>query len=456
MVFTMVALWCITGIILISDTKSFNLRWAAALTFTAGVGGLSRVIKDTIEPYLLRHNLFDVKLFNILDSAHSICSFITQNFVPYTFLMFSIYYSNLISKRAKKILTFIFLIPIMYMLFTTPIIPEINISFRIIIIWVIPYIIAGSIILIYSYIKEKNPILKKERALVVILAVIPMIFVCFANYIASAANYRDLFRFNSFIIVIFFISFIVFTSKYGVIGIKIKVEYNKNYDDTIRAINTGAGILAHSIKNELSKISLCAYNIGDNENAKIILKSVNHMRDMVSKINEKIQDINLEKRQHSLDKIITESVELVKPLILDKKINIDKCYNEDAIIDCDIVHIRETLLNILKNSIESIEDSGSIKIYIYKFSKQVTIEITDSGPGIPKEYLKKVVEPFFSTKDRYKNFGLGLSYCYSVMYKHGGTFEINSTEGEGTTVYLNFMQNRKKGIGRWIWKNESE
>ena len=88
------------------------------------------------------------------------------------------------------------------------------------------------------------------------------------------------------------------------------------------------------------------------------------MRDIVSNIYEKIQNINLQKSPNSLDQLISESIELVTPLMIDKKIDIKKCYAADAIVECDKVHIRETLMNILKNSIDAIEDTGSIKIQI--------------------------------------------------------------------------------------------
>ena len=106
------------------------------------------------------------------------------------------------------------------MLYLISVLPTPGTPFKIIIIWVIPYILTGSAILIYSYIKERNPILKRDRALIAIMAIIPMIFVLFANYIASATEHRNLFRFNVCIIFILLVSFVAFIYKYGVLGIK--------------------------------------------------------------------------------------------------------------------------------------------------------------------------------------------------------------------------------------------
>lgn len=65
MLFTMVALWIITIILLVSDARSVNTRWAAALTFTVGVGGLSRVIKDTAIPGLLKYDIYNSQLIDV-------------------------------------------------------------------------------------------------------------------------------------------------------------------------------------------------------------------------------------------------------------------------------------------------------------------------------------------------------------------------------------------------------
>ena len=60
-----------------------------------------------------------------------------------------------------------------------------------------------------------------------------------------------------------------------------------------------------------------------------------------------------------------------------------------------------------------------------------------------KSVLKQAVEPFYTTKSGNRNnFGLGLAYCYSVMKKHGGSLEISSEPGKGTSVYLTFPGQR--------------
>jgi CheY-like chemotaxis protein len=68
--------------------------------------------------------------------------------------------------------------------------------------------------------------------------------------------------------------------------------------------------------------------------------------------------------------------------------------------------------------------------------RYVTITVRDSGPGIPQEYLAKIFDPYFTTKE--KGSGLGLATSYSIVRNHGGIIEVSSEEGRGTlfTIYL--------------------
>ncbi|HVP14650.1 MAG TPA: ATP-binding protein, partial [Terriglobales bacterium] len=74
------------------------------------------------------------------------------------------------------------------------------------------------------------------------------------------------------------------------------------------------------------------------------------------------------------------------------------------------------------------------------------VRVTDTGPGIPRRLLGKLFDPFFSTKPR--GTGLGLSICQTIMQEHGGSIEIASREGRGTTVLLDFPTEKRHGERR--------
>ena len=72
--------------------------------------------------------------------------------------------------------------------------------------------------------------------------------------------------------------------------------------------------------------------------------------------------------------------------------------------------------------------------------------MSDTGAGIPRGVLAKLFDPFFSTKPQ--GTGLGLSISQTIMHEHGGSIEVASREGRGTTVLLNFPVEKRNGARR--------
>ena len=109
-------------------------------------------------------------------------------------------------------------------------------------------------------------------------------------------------------------------------------------------------------------------------------------------------------------------------------------------ITTDPSQLQQVMLNILDNAIDAVGDFGMITIKTGGVPKEspreLFIEIADSGPGIPKELLKKIFDPFFTTKTATANTGLGLSISHSIMEKLGGRITVESEVGRGTTFIL--------------------
>ncbi|MEQ8629501.1 two-component regulator propeller domain-containing protein [Ekhidna sp.] len=110
--------------------------------------------------------------------------------------------------------------------------------------------------------------------------------------------------------------------------------------------------------------------------------------------------------------------------------------DEPAIVMGNNGKLHQAFLNIITNSIQAIEKTGTIKIKTTLKNGKVTIEFVDSGEGIKPEHLKKITEPFFSTKEPGKGTGLGLSITYSIINEHGGTLNYTSEWGKGTTATI--------------------
>lgn len=125
-------------------------------------------------------------------------------------------------------------------------------------------------------------------------------------------------------------------------------------------------------------------------------------------------------------------------LMFDKKnINFKIESLEDEIyIYGDYNRLNQVLLNIIKNSIEAVDNKKEsyIKIYTQTTKNNVKIYIEDNGIGIPKENLERICEPFFTTKQN--GTGLGVLLSKEIITAHNGTMEYESEEEKGTTVII--------------------
>jgi two-component system NtrC family sensor kinase len=96
--------------------------------------------------------------------------------------------------------------------------------------------------------------------------------------------------------------------------------------------------------------------------------------------------------------------------------------------------IQQVLLNLINNALDAMEkDGGAIDVTTRLDGKNVVMEVSDTGKGIPEANLSRLFDPFFTTKPVGKGTGLGLSICYGIIKKLGGDIEVESTVDEGTT-----------------------
>lgn len=94
--------------------------------------------------------------------------------------------------------------------------------------------------------------------------------------------------------------------------------------------------------------------------------------------------------------------------------------------------MRQVMLNMFKNAKEAMPKGGTLTVGTGKEGDRVLIHIRDTGVGIPEESRNKIFEAFFTTKQKVKGVGLGLSVCYGIIKNHGGEIRVESEEGKGT------------------------
>ena len=133
--------------------------------------------------------------------------------------------------------------------------------------------------------------------------------------------------------------------------------------------------------------------------------------------------------------LIRESLTLIKNDLAIKGISVQAEYGDkEVIIWADSNQIQQVLLNLVTNAADAMPDGGRLEIQTRLCEDFVEIRVTDSGPGMGEDVLKRAFDPFFTTKGRGKGTGLGLAICRRIVEEHGGEIQIQSQPGQGTTV----------------------
>jgi len=141
----------------------------------------------------------------------------------------------------------------------------------------------------------------------------------------------------------------------------------------------------------------------------------------------------------TIQQILNETLPLVEPFIQRNKVKIKVNIDEEVKpLYVDRYRIQTAFMNIIQNAFEAMPLGGTISISVKNlFPKNFeSIIISDTGVGMTPDMVEKVCEPFFSTRQDEGMRGLGLAIVRDIIKVHGGTMEIKSTSGQGTSVIL--------------------
>jgi CheY-like chemotaxis protein len=106
----------------------------------------------------------------------------------------------------------------------------------------------------------------------------------------------------------------------------------------------------------------------------------------------------------------------------------------------DATQLHQVLLNLCVNARDAMPEGGTLTLRAANVAggatRQILLEVTDTGPGVPEEIREKIFDPFFTTKEVGKGTGLGLSTVQTIIKNHGGSISVGSNAGQGATFRL--------------------
>ena len=235
-------------------------------------------------------------------------------------------------------------------------------------------------------------------------------------------------------------------------------EYKKSEEDLIQlesfsAMRELAATYAHEIKNPLFSIrgfiQLLQKSFGEDDKRReytdIAIKELDRIQRIIMEFLALSRDISSEKNNdeahNTVQQVIKDAFKLFQNAFKIKNINC-QCNLSEEILQVPISddHFKQICINLIQNSIDSMELGKSIYIDVKSDDNKVYISLQDEGKGIPEENLEKIFSPFLEYKE--KGTGLGLYITKQIIEGCGGTIKVDSIYGEGTTFLLELPRER--------------
>lgn len=223
---------------------------------------------------------------------------------------------------------------------------------------------------------------------------------------------------------------------------KLEMEANLHKSDTLSVIGQLAAGVAHEIRNPMTALKGFIQLLEDSSEGKhpmyfnVISTELNRIDAIINEFLILAKPQAIKFVEHSLTQIMAETVNLLSAQAVLYNIQFLLHYDDDLpTLICEPNQLKKVFINMIKNGIEVMPTGGHITINMNKTTdNRIHISIKDEGDGIPEEKLKKLGQPFYTTKER--GTGLGLMVSYRIIEEHEGTITVESEVGKGTVFHV--------------------
>lgn len=213
--------------------------------------------------------------------------------------------------------------------------------------------------------------------------------------------------------------------------------------DRLAALGEMSAVVAHEIRNPVAGIAVGVEYLSKNipeesahkQDVEMILGEIERVNRILEDILSVARPFQLKLSTEGMPDIIEHVLHRYQTSIDNKSIHVIRRYAPSLpLAQADRERIEQALTNLVLNAVEAMPTGGVLGIGLGASAGWLTITISDTGPGIPPDMQRRIFEPFFTTKTR--GTGLGLAVARRVIEEHGGTIEVSSKAGKGTTFTI--------------------
>ena len=225
------------------------------------------------------------------------------------------------------------------------------------------------------------------------------------------------------------------------------LEEQLRHADRLATIGQLAAGIAHELNNPLGDIlgfaQLASKYPDLNEDVYQdlvkIVKSTLYAREIIKKVLYFGRQTHPREAETDLNKLIGEWMDFFESRCTKSRIQIVVDMDENLpIVNGDPAQLNQVLINVVVNAIQAMPTGGTLTIKTMFQKGWVSILVEDTGQGIEEGNMDKIFLPFFTTKEVDEGTGLGLSVVYGIVNEHGGSIEIDSKKGHGSTFKIKF------------------
>ena len=217
--------------------------------------------------------------------------------------------------------------------------------------------------------------------------------------------------------------------------------------DKLSSLGRMAAGIAHEINNPLAGILLYGSNMRKKvpdegplaDGLDIVIKETQRCKTIIQGLLDFARDSEPQRVMVNVNRIVETALGIVENEFHLRHVDIGLTLSKHMINTLlDENQIEQVVINLLLNALHAVDENGkvSVRTFVDEAADRVCIEIVDNGCGIPEKDLKKIFEPFFST--RASGTGLGLSISYGIIRNHQGDIQVVSEPGKGTRFKIAF------------------